>query len=134
MSEAAGGITGVAGAIIWTEDFPRLLSFYRDVLGLKPRSVKAETANFEWGQFKLTIGRHSLLKGVSRDPYRVMLNFAVADIEAVHAKLSAAGVQFVRRPEKEKWGGHVATFRDPDGNMLQLLESPGRSQREDEPH
>ncbi|GEM_PF-220490 len=126
---SARDISGVAGTIIWTEDFPRLLSFYRDVLGLKPRSVKADFANFQWGTFRLSIGRHSQVKGANRDPHRVMLNFAVADIQDVHSRLAAAGVRFVRRPEKEKWGGQVATFQDPDGNMLQLLELPGRAKQ-----
>ena len=34
------------------------------------------------------------------------------------------GVQFIREPEEESWGGTVATFSDPDGNILQLLEFP----------
>ncbi len=26
------------------------------------------------------------------------------------------------KPEQESWGGWVATFKDPDGNVLQLLQ------------
>jgi catechol 2,3-dioxygenase-like lactoylglutathione lyase family enzyme len=33
----------------------------------------------------------------------------------------AAGVVFERPPEREDWGGTVATFHDPDGNTLQLF-------------
>jgi hypothetical protein len=33
-------------------------------------------------------------------------------------------VVFSRRPEREAWGGVVATFADPDGNTLQLMELP----------
>jgi predicted enzyme related to lactoylglutathione lyase len=113
---------GVAGVIIWTGDFERLLSFYRDVLGLKPRSVKAGFANFEWGRFRLSIGRHSRVKGQSSEPERIMVNFSVGDIESMYRRLRSAGVEFIRPPEREKWGGWVATFRDPDGNTLQLLQ------------
>ena len=29
-----------------------------------------------------------------------------------------------RAPEREEWGGWVATFADPDGNVLQLMQLP----------
>ena len=54
-----------------------------------------------------------------------MVNLGVADIRQVHKTLAARGVDFIRRPEKEHWGGWVATFSDPDGNVLQLLQQPG---------
>ena len=124
MSVNNASITGVAGVIIWTGDFPRLLAFYRDTLGLRPRSVKQAFANFEWGGFRFSIGTHSRIRGASRDPERMMLNFAVDDIRAAHTRLVAVGVRFIRPPEREKWGGWVSTFQDPDGNTLQLLQLP----------
>jgi predicted enzyme related to lactoylglutathione lyase len=53
-----------------------------------------------------------------------MVNLAVDDIEVVYRRLRAAGVAFSRAPEREPWGGVVATFADPDGNTLQLMELP----------
>ncbi len=117
-----GTIDGIAGVIIWTGDFPRLLAFYRDTLGLKPRSVKPFFANFEWGGLRLSIGRHFRVKGGNPDPERIMVNFQVDDIHAAHRRLVSAGVRFTRPPEREAWGGWVATFHDPDGNTLQLLQ------------
>jgi catechol 2,3-dioxygenase-like lactoylglutathione lyase family enzyme len=119
------GISGVAGVIIWTEQFPAMLRFYRDVLGLAPRSLKPAFVNFAWGGFRLSIATHPAINGRSRDPLRLMVNFAVGDIHAEHARLLAAGVPFLRPPEPEEWGGLVATFADPDGNTLQLLQLPG---------
>ena len=52
------------------------------------------------------------------------VNLSVEDIHAVHARLVAAGVVFTRPPEREDWGGHVATFSDPDGNVVQLMQVP----------
>jgi predicted enzyme related to lactoylglutathione lyase len=57
-----------------------------------------------------------------------MVNFAVDDIHAAHARLAAAGVTFTREPGQEPWGGWVATFSDPDGNTLQLLQLPRRAE------
>jgi uncharacterized glyoxalase superfamily protein PhnB len=31
---------------------------------------------------------------------------------------------FTRPPEREDWGGHVATLLDPDGNVVQLFQLP----------
>jgi predicted enzyme related to lactoylglutathione lyase len=53
-----------------------------------------------------------------------MINLTVADIAAAHDRLSRAGVAFTRAPAREDWGGWVATFADPDGNTLQLMQLP----------
>jgi predicted enzyme related to lactoylglutathione lyase len=116
----------VAGVLIWTseERFPAMRDFYRDTLGLTARSVKPRFVNFEWAGFRLSVSVHDDVSGANHDPLRSMLNLAVEDIEAVHARLSAAGVEFSRPPEAEPWGGVVATFQDPDGNTLQLMQLP----------
>lgn len=119
-------INGLAGVLIWTEAerFPQMMRFYRDTLGLTPRSMKDDFVNFDWGGVRLSVGVHDRVRGASRDPLRVMIHFAVADIQAVHARLARAGVVFSRLPEREEWGGWVATFADPDGNTLQLMQLP----------
>lgn len=126
MSEP-GRITGLAGVLLWTSQFDAMLAFYRETLGLTPRSVKPEQpfASFAWGEVRLSIGAHEEVQGPARDPLRVMVNLAVDDIAAVHRRLAAAGVTFLREPELEAWGGMVATFSDPDGNILQLFQLPG---------
>ena len=77
---------------------------------------------FELGDVRFNIGLHDRLSGISKDPYRFMPHLGVDDIHAVAARLVDAGVEFIRQPEQESWGGWVATFRDPDGNTLQLLQ------------
>jgi catechol 2,3-dioxygenase-like lactoylglutathione lyase family enzyme len=115
-------ILGVNGVILWTDDLQTMTAFYRDLLGLTPRSTRERLTNFAWGDFRLTLSVHDNVHGKSRDPERVMVNLAVADIRAVHRRLSALGVVFTRPPERESFGGWVATFHDPDGNTLQLLQ------------
>lgn len=121
MAEA-DTILGVNGVIVWTDNLPRLTAFYRDVLGLRPRSTRERLTNFAWGDFRLTLAVHDGVRGPSKDPQRVMVNLAVADIHGVHRRLASAGVVFTRPPEQESFGGWVATFHDPDGNTLQLLQ------------
>ena len=123
---STGQIQGVAGILIWTEAdrFAAMARFYRDRLGLTPRTSRPDFINFDWHGVRLSIGVHDRVRGESRDPLRIMVNLAVDDIGAVHARLATAGVAFTRPPEAEDWGGRVASFLDPDGNLLQLMELP----------
>ena len=121
-------IEGLAGVLIWTETdrFPAMARFYRDTLGLTPRSAKPDFINFDWSGVRLSVGVHDRVRGVSREPLRVMVNLTVADIHTAHERLTRAGVVFTRAPAREEWGGWVATFVDPDGNILQLMQLPAQ--------
>ena len=118
-------IDGVAGVVVWTDNLDRLSAFYRDTLGLSPHSVRPHFVSFKWGSMRLGLGAHREVSGNSRDPYRVMVNLSVKDIHGEYDELRRRGVDFLRPPEREHWGGWVATFRDPDGNVLQLLQLEG---------
>lgn len=115
-------LTGIHSVLIWTEELSRLLPFYRDVLGLKP---EMESEGFVFFQAssgaQLALGVHSEVRGRSRDPYRVMVDFQVDDCQAEYERLSKQGVEFIRTPGKED-GVIIATLRDPDGNVLQLFQ------------
>lgn len=120
-------IEGVAGVIIWTDNLAAMTAFYRDTLGLPLHSERPHFVAFEWGAMRFSIGSHAEVSGTTREPHRIMINLATSDIRTLHARLAALGVRFTRPPEREHWGGMVATFADPDGNLLQLLEQPGAS-------
>ena len=67
-----------------------------------------------------------------KDPERARhpscgLTFQVADVEAKHRELVAAGVQFVHAPRKLFWG-YGAELTDPDGYLIYLWDE--RSMRE----
>src|SRR5262249_61847483 len=111
----AGRIRGLAGVLIWTaaSRFEAMAHFYRDRLGLIPRTSKPDFINFEWDDVRLSVGVHDHVSGASVDPLRIMVNLAVEDIQTEYARLVAAGVIFTRQPEMEEWGGRVATFVDP---------------------
>ena len=115
------------GVIVSTDAkrFDAMATFYADILALPVRSRHVGFVNFVWSDFRLTIHVHSDVVGHAVDPDRVMINFAVADIAATHRRLVQAGIEFRRPPEPEPWGGWIATFADPDGNTLQLMQLPG---------
>lgn len=94
--------------------------FYVETLGLVPRSDRPGFVNFDFGHSRLTIATHDRVSGTATDPARVMLNLRTADIEATVARCDSSRV--IRWPEREKWGGRVATVADPDGNFVQFLQ------------
>jgi predicted enzyme related to lactoylglutathione lyase len=111
-----------AGVIYWTANLDGMVDFYQHVLRLPVHSIHDGFAAFELGGTRISVGRHSELKGPSAEGLRVMVNLGVEDIFAAYRTLSDRGVGFTRPPEREHWGGWIATFQDPDGNLLQLLQ------------
>jgi predicted enzyme related to lactoylglutathione lyase len=119
-------IVGLGGVIMWTtaSRWAAMDAFYADTLGLAVRHRRAGFVNFAWGDVRLTVTVHDALDGPAREPERIMVNLLTDDIAADHGRLVDAGVPVVRPPEPESWGGRVATYADPDGNLVQLLELP----------
>ncbi|MFN0183798.1 MAG: GNAT family N-acetyltransferase [Aquabacterium sp.] len=52
------------------------------------------------------------------------LSFTVDDIEARFRELLERDVVFTGAPQRQAWGGILATLRDPSGNELQLVQMP----------
>jgi catechol 2,3-dioxygenase-like lactoylglutathione lyase family enzyme len=117
-------IKGLRGASIWSEDLTKnLLPFYRDTLGLK---VGMDTPGFvilgEPNVVSLALGTHSEVHGRNADPGRHMVALDVDDVRAEAARLKAAGVEFVEEPIDIGNGLTMATLRDPEGNLVQLMQ------------
>jgi len=115
-------IKGLAGATIWSEDLNKLLPFYRDVLGL---TVRVQTPGFvvfgEAGAPALSLGTHSEVHGRNVDPARHMVGLLTDDVTADSTRLKASGVVFVEDP-KDYGNLWLATLKDPEGNLVQLLQ------------
>jgi predicted enzyme related to lactoylglutathione lyase len=107
---------------IWSENLNHLLPFYRDVLGLK---VAAQTEGFvvlgELGGATLALGTHSDVRGRNADPARHMVGLATDDVDADWKRLKSAGVEFVENPT-DYGTVRLATLKDPEGNLIQLLQ------------
>ena len=52
------------------------------------------------------------------------LSFTVKDVREKHRELVSLGVPFTGAPEKQFWGGILATLQDPSGNELQIVQHP----------
>ena len=125
MSDQIGPLTSV---LLFTtpERYAKMHDFYVDTVGLVPSSDGRMRVAFDWKsgdlRTRLILSTHDGVDGMTGDPYRIMINFQVDDIRAVAKRLTGAGLDFIRPPSQEAWGGWIATFDDPDGNLIQLLQ------------
>ena len=72
----------------------------------------------------LALGTHSQVHGRNADPARHMVGLTTDDITADWKRLKEAGVEFVQDPTD--YGNlSVATLRDPEGNLVQLIHFHG---------
>ena len=117
--------------LLYVEDFPTMLAFYRDVLGLEPTDVDpgpGHTPGVNWAQLAGDGGTIELFDhadfGTSRElslprTNGVVITFEVDDVDGAVERLRAAGVE-VPRIHRADWG-EAAHFFDPEGNELQVF-------------
>jgi predicted enzyme related to lactoylglutathione lyase len=104
----------------------KLIAFYRDVVGLTvnpdfgPGAFMVGSSSF----VALIVEGHSEVKGATKEPHRVLLNFLVTDLASEEA-LKDQGVRFAMSATREPGFGTIATCIDPDGNYCQLMELEG---------
>ena len=109
---------------VFVNDIEAAVAFYRDTLGLTPNNL-----DMEFGYASFNAGPVSF--GVAADPGSDLVGrhtgvgFITPDIDARYAALVAAGVEFEMPPTAQPWGGTLALFKDPDGNIFYL--DPGHS-------
>ena len=125
MSTTGNGLENarLAYVNIFVSDFRRSLVFYRDTLGFQ---VLTEDENFGYASFA-TRGATLAFARVEADAEQAALvgrhtgiGWAIADLDSSYRVLEAGGVEFDMPPQKQPWGGYMAMFRDPDGNVFYL--------------
>jgi catechol 2,3-dioxygenase-like lactoylglutathione lyase family enzyme len=121
-AEPAGHVTGVGGVFIKSKNPKALSDWYRDVLGLEIKG---------WGGAMLPYDAPGHPPAVVWSPFpqdsdymapstrELMINFAVDDMDAIIARLTAKGVRILRRDDKDP-NGRFAWILDPDGTKIEL--------------
>lgn len=113
---------------VFVDDLAAARAFYRDVLRLP--LVAGDDAGYcvvDAGAATVVI---EAVPADAPDEDRVLvgrftgLSFEVHNMAAAYDALTHAGVAFAEAPERQPWGGTTATFFDPAGNALQLVEYP----------
>ena len=111
-----------------TDDVARLVAFYEQVTGVQAAVGDARTSPNWWpprARWRSASTRTVALFGVdSAQPatnHTAIIEFRVADVDAEHQRLSAAGCEFVQEPTTMPWGNRSLLFRDPDGNLVNFF-------------
>jgi predicted enzyme related to lactoylglutathione lyase len=126
--------------LIWSENPDKLMEFYRDVLELKLEDKTDIPAKDglqpDYGYMflitesnntdKVWIGRHSEVKGISKEPVRIMHNLFTDEVQKWSDKVKDAGCKILCEPIKtpfysEELPWYVSTFLDPEGNAWQFM-------------
>jgi lactoylglutathione lyase len=116
--------------ILSTHDLPRLLGFYRDLLGATvdfefEHQGQVVYAGLDLGSSHLGIG--AVAPGVPALPdptERFALWVYADDCDAAVAHLRDHGVQVTAEPADQPWGERMAEVADPDGNRVIVATAP----------
>jgi predicted enzyme related to lactoylglutathione lyase len=101
-------------------DLGTAVVFYEKVLGLTKKYRFGDYAGFDCGGVEL-----GLRTWGDREPPRKgepCIDFLVDDVDAAVDELRGKSVSLINGPTDTFWGGRVAAFADPDGNVLQLVQ------------
>jgi len=121
-AQTPGRITGVGGVFLKSKDPKALARWYRDVLGVPLQPWGGATFRTDapgappvvvWNAFPSTTGY------MDPSTREVMIDFAVDDLDAYLARLTAKGVTVLKRDDAGATG-KFAWILDPDGTKIEL--------------
>ena len=124
-AQAPGHVTGVGGVFVKSPDPKALRAWYRDVLGIDLQSWGGASMAYDapdhppvvvWQAFSQT---STYMAPSTRD---FMLDFAVDDMDAMVARLTAKGVPILKRDDSDP-SGRFAWIQDPDGTKIELWQA-----------
>jgi len=116
--------------VLEVSDLEASVAFYRDLIGVplkmdldhggQDRWISGDHAALSWGDGAFL--HFALYRSKGEVTRNVQLGFPVADLDAAHARLAAAGAPVSHGPRDEPWG-RTARYVDPDGNSVSLTQS-----------
>ena len=125
----------LANTRLYVEDYDSCLKFYRDILGLEVAMISQVDRYVELatGETKLTIMCRSKVKeyfgsrtavAFGQKDDAIALSFSVKDVDAACKYLENQNVEIVSAPWNfADWGVKLALIRDPEGNLVELVEA-----------
>jgi catechol 2,3-dioxygenase-like lactoylglutathione lyase family enzyme len=118
-------VTGIGGIFFKAKDPKAMYAWYEKHLGMKQEPVvdfpwkdaeTGEDAHTYWSLFKQDT------KYLEPSSSSFMINYRVADMDAVVSALEADGIKILGRQDDEY--GRFAWIMDPEGNKIELWAAP----------
>jgi catechol 2,3-dioxygenase-like lactoylglutathione lyase family enzyme len=104
----------------YVSDLKRAAEFYEETLGLERKYEFPSYVGFECGGVE--IGLIPKPKSQRRYSTSPTVQLLVDDVYQFCRKLEMKDVKFKKELHDETWGGRQATFKDPDGNVLEATQ------------
>jgi uncharacterized glyoxalase superfamily protein PhnB len=105
-------------------DLTRLVGFYEAVTGVPAVWASEDFAELRTAHGTLAIGSARTVAlfapGSARpaDNHTAIIEFLVADVDALYERLQGVVEDFVNVPTTMPWGNRSLLLRDPDGNLV----------------
>ncbi len=113
-------IKTVWSVTFYVSDLKKATRFYEEALGLEKKYEFSSYVGFECGGIEIGL----IPKPKERSPATSSpaVGLLVDDVDGTYADLKAKGVKFINELHDETWGGRQATFKDQDGNILEITQ------------
>ena len=105
----------------WVRDMDRAVAFYGEALGLPMRMRHGD----DWAEFDsggARIGLHGAGDATASVPHGGTAVFVVEDLDLAKTALEGRGVTFEDHLGEVPGYARYASFEDPDGNAMQIIE------------
>jgi uncharacterized glyoxalase superfamily protein PhnB len=112
-----------------TDDVVALAEFYARLVGAETTlndyyvEVRAGGASVAFSKSRFTEFTCPSANSEVRVPVsgEVILDFKVEDVDAEFLRIDQVGVEWVMKPTMQPWGARAMTFRDPQGNLVNVF-------------
>jgi catechol 2,3-dioxygenase-like lactoylglutathione lyase family enzyme len=112
-------VKGLDHVYYWTSDMDRSVAFYGDAVGLRLTRREGDA----WAEFDAGAARFALHGALDASgPAGGTAVFEVDDLDAERRRLAECGVSFEQDNGEVPGLARFASFRDPDGNVVQIIE------------
>jgi lactoylglutathione lyase len=117
---------------IFVRDLPRMVSFYRDVLGFQidwdGKGPYAEFKNdgvrfsmYERSQLPGLLGQAPTFPSGLNGTFELAIDLPTpADVDREFERVIQAGGQLIYAPRMEPWGMYSSMISDPEGNIIEI--------------
>ena len=122
MAEQSGHVTGIGGVFVKSKDPKALAQWYRETLGLDVKAWGGAALQFDAPGHPPKVSWTAFPEAgdyMSPSTREFMINFAVDDMDAIVARLTAKGVPILKRDDTDPFG-RFAWIQDPDGTKIEL--------------
>jgi catechol 2,3-dioxygenase-like lactoylglutathione lyase family enzyme len=115
-------ITQFATVTLWVENFNNAIKFYSDVLGLELLTAPGDIPNFKVGNSILVLAKGKFTPPADAFPGEFpQLGLAVDDLDGMASYLQSRHVNLEANIEERRDSCWIK-LRDPDGNLIELVE------------